>query len=340
MLAEINIDNDSWKSFLKVNAQASIFHSVEWNHLLESTYHYHAKVVALMNANGEITAGTPFQETVRITGKKRWISLPYTDHCTPIAIDNDQKQIFTEKLVAFVRNNPSKNFEFRTNFYENPLISSRCEYVLHNMILSPDVERTFSKIHDMHKRNANFAIKRGVRVLISREERYLREFYRLHLITRRRKGVPVQPWLFFKNILSQIIQQDHGFIMMAFTESKCIAAAVFLYFNDTLTYKFGASDPNFLYLRPNNLLFQEAIKWGCENGYSNLDLGRTDLKNTGLREFKTRWGAQESDLYYSYSPSLPSSRPNWIMHSFSKTITHSPLWFCRLLGELSYRLTS
>ena len=90
-------------------------------------------------------------------------------------------------------------------------------------------------------------------------------------------------------------------------------------------------------MRPNDLLFLEAIRWGSENGYSHLDFGRTDFQNTGLREFKSRWGAEETQLVYSFSAPVPDVEDGHLMSLAHNVIRHSPLWVSRLSGELFYR---
>ena len=86
---------------------------------------------------------------------------------------------------------------------------------------------------------------------------------------------------------------------LASVGGRPIAAAVFLVFNGVLTYKYGASDARFLDRRPNNLLFMDAIRWGCEQGLHTFDLGRTDLGHESLRAFKLMWGAEERLLQYT-----------------------------------------
>jgi hypothetical protein len=58
----------------------------------------------------------------------------------------------------------------------------------------------------------------------------------------------------------------------------------------------GASDPAALGKRPNNLLFLEAIRWGCRNGMHSLDLGRTDIGHDSPRDSKLSWRAEERTL--------------------------------------------
>jgi lipid II:glycine glycyltransferase (peptidoglycan interpeptide bridge formation enzyme) len=135
-----------------------------------------------------------------------------------------------------------------------------------------------------------------------------------------------------------LFDQGLGFILVALKNDEFLAAAVFLHWQHTLTYKYGASAVDSLSLRPNNLLFWTAIQWGCENGYTVFDMGKTDLANTGLREFKSGWGAREMPLTYSILAAEPSHA--WtgkLMPIMKIIIRNSPLFVCQAIGELLYK---
>jgi lipid II:glycine glycyltransferase (peptidoglycan interpeptide bridge formation enzyme) len=165
----------------------------------------------------------------------------------------------------------------------------------------------------------------------------LERFYRLHLQTRRQQGVPTQPRRFILRF-AELFQAGLGFVLLASQGGRDAAGAVFLAAGGTLTYKYGASDRRLLSVRPNNLLFMEAIRWGCENGQQVLDFGRTDLENEGLRAFKRGWGAQESPLRYtlfSRRPTVPGpSRTDVVLRPIIK---RAPAVVGRLIGEALYR---
>jgi len=148
----------------------------------------------------------------------------------------------------------------------------------------------------------------------------------------------VQPRRFFKLLRETLLEQGLGFIQLAYHQERCVAAAVFLGWQKTLTYKYGASDPGALSLRPNNLLFWDVIQWGHEQGYERLDLGRSDVENTGLRTFKSRWGAEESMLTYTTLSNQPISHTDarW-MGLMNAVIHRAPTWVCRLTGEILYK---
>ena len=109
----------------------------------------------------------------------------------------------------------------------------------------------------------------------------------------------------------------------------------------TLRYAYGASDPGALHLAPNNLLFWEAIAWGCEQGFSVFDFGRTERDNQGLMQFKRGWGGTETPLPYYYSPQIAglasTSRRSWKYRVFTSCWRVLPLGISAPLGRALYR---
>jgi predicted N-acyltransferase len=163
-------------------------------------------------------------------------------------------------------------------------------------------------------------------------------FYRLHVETRRQQGVPVQPWRFFDLLGKRLLAEDLGFVLLAYHQEEVVAGMVLLGWGQTLIYKYGASLSDRLHLRPNDLLFYTALQYGVEHGYQVFDFGRTDLSNTGLRRFKSGWGAEEKPLTYStFSEKMHRPANNRMMTLLNTTIKNSPAWVCRTIGELLYR---
>jgi lipid II:glycine glycyltransferase (peptidoglycan interpeptide bridge formation enzyme) len=190
----------------------------------------------------------------------------------------------------------------------------------------------------MHQRNIRKAERTGVRVVLGRAPADVRRFYGLHLLTRRRLGAPVQPRRFFDLLAARLLARDEGFVLTAYVDDVPAAAAVFLVGNGTLIYKYGASDARYWEHRPNNLLFREAIRWGCEHGCHTFDWGRTDLEDEGLRQFKMGWGAREEPLVYAViaaAPPRPAS--GRLQRALGAVIRRSSPWVCRVIGEGLYR---
>jgi lipid II:glycine glycyltransferase (peptidoglycan interpeptide bridge formation enzyme) len=163
-------------------------------------------------------------------------------------------------------------------------------------------------------------------------------FYALHVETRRRLGVPVQPRRFFQLLWEELVAPGLGYVLVAEAESKAVAAAVFLSWNGNTIYKFGASDPQARHARPNNLLFWHAIRHAIERRDRTLDFGRSELDQDGLRAFKAGWGSDEEPLVYSHlADRAPGSTVRRASGLLEPAIRRSPRWVTRFLGELLYR---
>jgi lipid II:glycine glycyltransferase (peptidoglycan interpeptide bridge formation enzyme) len=337
MLELLDIEDIRWGELLGGQNDVNIFQTPVWSSMLQQAYHLHPFILAHINTEGKVTAGIPIIEKKSIQGNISWVSLPYTDYCAPLSSNITEESIFYKKLNQYIIKYHERKFELRWVFPGVTSLLPKQDYVLHKLALQKDFSSNLKLIHPGNKQNARAARKHGLQIEISSDIQHLREFYHLHLLTRHRHGVPIQPWSYFKTIMSKLLEKDLGFIISAYQGDSCLASAMFLKWNTNLIYKYGASNPASLQLRPNDLIMEEVIHWGCDHGYTSLDFGRTDLANTGLRNFKSYWGAEETDLIYSFSPVIPPNRPVWMNNMLNQLIRNSPLWICRLIGELLYR---
>jgi hypothetical protein len=67
-------------------------------------------------------------------------------------------------------------------------------------------------------------------------------------------------------------------------------------------------------------------------------MGRTDSGNSGLRTFKSGWGAEEMPLAYtSLSDKRRPDGVSKVQPIMNAVIRNSPPWVCRTTGELLYK---
>jgi lipid II:glycine glycyltransferase (peptidoglycan interpeptide bridge formation enzyme) len=331
--------DEHWLAFVASQPNANTFHDPVWINVLTNCYGYRPFVVAVTDDEGQICAGVPVLDVRSPLTGKRWISLPFTDHCMPLYRDDEALERLTQALLMLYREKKLPRLELRWNYPQQPLLHHHSDCVLHTVRLSEDVAAVQKQFHSMHRRNIKTAEKRGVRIEWGYEMQHIRQFYALHLQTRQRQGVPIQPWAFFE-ALGKMIADGHGFVLLAYKDDACLAAAVFLHAHQTLIYKYGASanNPEAMNLRPNNLIFWHAIRWGCEHGYTIFDMGKTDMENTGLRDFKSKWGAEEIPLIYSTIAAEPPDGGHGRLSALVEKVIHrSPPWVGRVIGELLYK---
>lgn len=329
--------NKDWMQFISNQAEATIFHHPAWMKLITDCYGYQPFVFGTRCNDGRYSAGVPLMEINSPLTGRRWVSMPFSDFCSPLCEDHAAQSQIIDVLLLLTEAENIHSLELRWKYPDHSALVTESNHVFHELDLELDCDRVFANLHPMHRRNIKTARSKGVQIVRGERREQLREYYNLHLVTRCRQGVPSQPWRFFEG-LEELFRQGLGFVLLAYLNERCIAGAVFLHWQKTLTYKYGASLPDELQVRPNNLIMWTAIQWGCNNGFDRLDLGRTDLSNEGLRAFKSRWGAREFSIPYTYLvPHKKKSGSGKLMTLLNSIIQKSPPWVCRVSGELLYR---
>ena len=342
MVSIINpILNQSWAEFINRNSKATIFHHPAWLSVLQRQYGFRVFAVCTLNPDNAIRSGIPFCEVRSIGGNIKWISLPFSDHCTPLY---ESESDLLEILDYSIKNiNPEGKYsiEIRSDVSStHKLFQRKSDSVLHIKELSNTIDNVFASLKKTQVQQPILkGMRDGLTCRVSIEKDSLKDFYRLHLLTRRRLGVPVQPRKFFDEVFENIIRKNLGFTVLVFKDKQCISAGIFSGYAHTLTYKYGASDDTMLHWRPNNLMVWTAMQEAVKRGFTYFDFGKTDYENEGLRKFKSGWGVTEQPLYYSYYPVVP--RNSLLLTLKNKLaaplIRHSPMFVCRWTGEILYR---
>jgi len=332
----LDLDSPRWRDFVASQPSARIFHHPEWARLLADCYGYPARAIALTMRGAAVTAGLPVIDVSGRIGGRRWVSLPFTDSCPLIADDSSDDLVAALRDVA--RDARLDVLELRGPLPTHAAVQSHTAFVRHELPLSLESRVMWEGFRKNHRRSVRDAEKAGVRIVRGSSAADLDIFYRLHLRTRRRLGVPIQPRRFFALLLERIIQRGLGFMLIAYAESVPVAAAIFTAWNGTVTYKYGARDERFPKLDASHLIFWTAIQCASDEGHRTFDFGRSDLQQTNLRAFKSGWGAHEEQLAYSWiarSPIRPST--NRLEKVMGVVIRNSTPWVCRAIGEALYK---
>jgi CelD/BcsL family acetyltransferase involved in cellulose biosynthesis len=336
----LELTDPRWEEFVVRHPKATAFHHPDWAQLVARCYGFRAFALVTNGESGGIRAGMPVVEVRHLHSGPKWVSLPFTDYCPPlISAPQDEEQ-----LVSALRR-ASGAAGVRRVEVRAPLagasIAGRTA-LRHMLALDSDPAGVYAGFHRSQvQRNIRRAEREGLIVRVGVKAPDLTDtFYWLHLRTRRRQGVPVQPRRFFRLLWESAISTGLGSVLIVEASAQPIAAAVFLAWNGTVIYKFGASDADAWSLRPNHLLFWHAIRTACEQGHRWFDFGRTDIGQDGLRNFKRSWGALEEPLAYGALGGGPEPDPakgGKAARILGPVIRHGPLLLCRAAGETFYR---
>ena len=335
----VPLDDPEWVRLASSHPGALPFHQRGWIDLLLDCYGLRGFALVGSSDDGSACAGLPVVEVRDPLRRRRWVSLPFTDHCPLLS----GGQACDDELVATLRRRADSegvaSVELRTALPAAPA-GERTVGVIHELALEPDEEAVQSRFHKSRvQASIARAARSGVVVRAAGNECDVADaYYRLHLRTRRRLGVPAQPRRFFRLLWTRVVEAGLGSVLLAEAGGETIAGAVFLHANGHVVYKFAASDERFRSLQPNHAVLWEAIRWGCEHGYRVLDFGRSADDDTGLRAFKGGWGAEERPLRYTTVVGAPRrSVPGGAGAALRPVLRRSPLWVVRGLGAAVYR---
>lgn len=272
---------------------------------------------------------------------RRGVSLPFTDFCEALETPGHDARPLVDHALAHAREHSWKHVEFRGSARMPEGASSYARHLSHRLDLGPGTDSLWSGLDDAARRCVRKARSSRVVVTTGRDEASMREFFRLHCLTRKRHGVPPQPLAFFTNIRRHLLETGQATIFLASgPDGGTIAAALFLHFGRHVIYKFGASDMAFQHLRANHLLMWDAIERFSSDGMGELHMGRTETAHSGLRRYKLAWGAREEELvYFRYLPKHggfttcgpPGS--GWSRQIFRRM----PVPLSRMIGTFAYR---
>jgi Acetyltransferase (GNAT) domain len=292
------LQNPNWDALLSSHPDFSFFHGAAWAKVLMETYGFTPNYFFSGNATAP-EALLPLMETDSWLTGRRGTALPLTDECAPLCRDRATFEKMFAEAVAFGKARRWKAIECRggRKFFPAEVPASLSFYG-HVLELAGDGQALFEKMDGSVRRAVRKAEKDGVTVEFSQSPEAVRTFYRLQCLTRRRHGLPPQPFQFFSNIQRHILSKNQGIIAIAEHRGKKIAADVFFFLGGRAIYKYGASDMEQQHLRGSNLVMWEGIKWLARNGVRSLHLGKTSRLNEGLRRFKLNLGAREETIDY------------------------------------------
>jgi hypothetical protein len=330
-----------WDELLRSTSGHSFFHTSNWARVLQESYRFKPSFLSLIR-DEKFEVLIPLMEADSVLTGKRGVSLPFSDYCEPIVSERIERKEVIDLLIGHAEKAGWKYVEIRGagDLFQDS-IHGNDSYFRHTLNLLKDENAVYSNFKSNAKRNIKKAVKEGVFVQIDNSFSSLKEFYRLHCMTRREHGVPPQPFHFFRKIYDIIISNNDGFISLARYKDRVIAGAVFFHFGKNALYKYGASDKAYLHLRPNNLVMWEAIRWYGREGYESVCFGRTERENAGLRQFKNLWGTKETRIHYfrydTAKKTFVFERTRGSESLTKRVLKRMPVPALRVIGEVFYR---
>jgi CelD/BcsL family acetyltransferase involved in cellulose biosynthesis len=297
------VKDSRWGDFIRKHPRATVFHSVGWLRALQDCYGYEPLALTTSPHGEPLSNAILFCRVESWLTGRRLVSLPFSDHCEPLVESESMFQQLLTSAKQEVLHGNSGYLELRSQsqYFNNCVQSSPNEYVLHTLDLLPTIEDLYRKLHfSSIRRKIQKAERENLILETGRSERQLSAFYQLHLMTRRRHGLPSQPKAWFEKVIEHL--PSTATIRVARKGKTFLAAILTLESPRTVVYKYGCSDARYHNLGSMPFLFWNMILDAKQRGFIEIDLGRSKVSHTGLITFKERWGATQRRLTYARFP--------------------------------------
>jgi lipid II:glycine glycyltransferase (peptidoglycan interpeptide bridge formation enzyme) len=296
----------SWDEFVSKHSSL-IFHSSLWGKVLKEGYNCELKCLVL-EENGNWLLALPGMMVGNRFFKVFYSLIPYGGfigerNLIPKFINLLNEWAKKEKIqrIQIVDTTIKKKAE---------MPDFKCmESYRHLLELkNKSMDQIWKNYRDSLKRTIKTALKSDLcfEKIKSREE--VGQFYQLYLDSmRRNKTLAKYPSKLFYKIYDLLVPEFSDMLFVKY-HNHPVAGIVVIYSQNIAHYFHGGSDTQYLHLRPNDLLFHQAIQIAKEKGKAYFDFLGSDKRFLSLIQFKDKWGTQREELF-NFQKDLSLIRP-------------------------------
>jgi CelD/BcsL family acetyltransferase involved in cellulose biosynthesis len=313
-----------WDAFVTAHPHGLIYQHSSWLDSLRAEYRQPQITLLCEDADGQVrgvlplllTRGLPLKKHDELLGA-RLSSLPRTPLGGPLASDGAATSALLQAAVALVQRGDAPRLQIKRAARDLDglaglqAVTWRDSYVRE---LPDDPEQLRfgnARNHSRVRWSINKALKAGVVVREAATEEDLKRWYGVYLAMMRTIPVPPRPYRFFSALWRNL--RPLGFMQLLLAEvpdagrSRLVAGSVFLRFGREVSYAFSGARPADLPLRAQDVIQWTALRAACADGFRSYDFGEVSAGDSGLAEFKHKWGSEPVQLYRYYFPAVQAT---------------------------------
>jgi hypothetical protein len=283
-----------WTQFLGAHPDANLYHTPIWRDTLTEVFGHRSMYLAA-EREGKISGILPLYLVKAPLVGSKLISIPYDiGSGGALALDEASERSLVERAIAIARERKVNYLELRygqpRDFLESMGFQKSEPVLISEMELGQE-EETWLKAEKDHRKAVQKAAKRGIEVREAVTLEDFREFERVQLQVFRDFGTPPYGSNYFPTLWRKLHGPGHVKVLLSYVDGACVGGLVLFGWGTNLVSKFAACLPHAVPLRAYAALYWRAIQLGIALGYKRMSWGTSSRDQTGLIEFKERWGA-------------------------------------------------
>lgn len=292
-ISELSVGEEQvWDEYAQQAAGASFWHLAGWKTVMEQTFG-HQTVYLQATDNGRVVGLLPLIYVKSALAGHYLTSMP-----GGLCADDDAAAAgLVERAKELTRARRADYLILRDSLtrWELPdlvITDDHCEATLR---LPDSVDETWKLVGHDEKRHTRKAMKVGLAAAVSQDG--LDRYYPVYLEAMRDLGTPTPGLEFFQNVIAHFPESFK--IITVQQDSRIVGGGTLAVYKNTLYCLWSGMLRRYYPLHPSHLLYWEAIKYSCEHGLRQVNLGRCQ-RDSGAYQFKLHWGAEARPLYQHY----------------------------------------
>ena len=326
-------ENDGrWDKYVSQSPKASFYHQWAYRQIVAQTFGHRPYYLAAFR-------GEDLEGILPLFVVKSWLfgsflaSLPFVDYGGVCAQEEEIEQALLQEAIWIAEREHIQILELRHRHLTTSDLPTRLNKVNLVLPLDLDPDRIWKGLGAKVRNQVRKAQKSGLTFETGGLGK-VADFYRVWSHNMRDLGTPAYPKTFFQNLLHAF--PDDSEVLLVRHGQKPVGTGIAVYFKESMEVPLASSLRRYFPYCPNNLLYWEAIKRGCERGCREFHFGRSN-KSSGNYYFKRQWGAKEQQLYYQYhvlgEDDMPNLNPRSPKYRLAVTLWKKlPLFMANILG--------
>jgi FemAB-related protein (PEP-CTERM system-associated) len=256
-----------------------------------------------------------------------------------LADDAQAQRVLRNEVIKLAHELRVQYVELR-NAYEDQMLGFErvSRYVTFTQEVHADEQKILESIPRKTRYMVRKSLKQGFATRVARGSKTFEDIYSKNL---RKLGTPSFPSKFFRKLSGNF--GDAVDIREVMLDGKVASTVLTFYFRDQVLPYYGASDPAFNAVAPNNFMYYDLMRWAGAHGYRLFDFGRSKKNVGGSYDFKAHWGMVERELPYEMllvkRKDLPNFSPANPAFSLPCKIWQKlPLGVTRAIGPIFLRM--
>jgi serine/alanine adding enzyme len=296
-LAHTSLD-DEWQAYVGGAPHATQYHTLEWREILLRSFG-HRSWYLMVRERGTTRGILPLVEIQSLMFGHFLVSLPFVDYGGMLADTPEHEAALALAAADLAKHRGAGHVELRQSQASTSCTDAGWQLRQHkaSLVVPLDAvpEALWSALSSRLRGKIRKAEKSGADCSVGGAEQ-INDFYHVFALNMRNLGTPVYSPSFFQNVLRFA---NNTAVLLVRREGRPAAGAIAVRRGGRIELPWICSDHTQSSSHVNEFLYWNAIRWACNSGARELDLGRCSI-DSGTYRFKMQWNPEVRLLFWYY----------------------------------------